>query len=102
MDKVNASQAGFSSRLERVVKEGLSTAGIKAVTMTERVPGTKLIRLIVMAAAFEQLGPTERQNLVWRIIDSKFSSDEQMRISLVVALSKKELGQRLRSELGAN
>jgi hypothetical protein len=102
MGKISTSSSTFAGRLEGVVKDGLLVAGIKAVTLTEQVPGTKLVRLIVMADEFEQLSPTERQNLVWRIIEKKFSSEEQMKISVVVALSKKDVGTRLLSEMGFN
>ena len=103
MGKVSKPELSFAGRLEVAVKEGLAPAGIKAITLSEKVPGTKLVRLIVVASAFEQLSPSERQNLVWRIIEKKFSSDEQFRVSVVVALSKKDVGGHLRSEpLGRN
>jgi hypothetical protein len=102
MGKVTRSPSSFSDKLQRVVKDGLAAVGIRALTRTEKVRGTKLVRLIVAAAAFEQLSISERHDLLRRIIGAKFSPDEQMKISIVVALSKKELGQLSNPELGHN
>jgi len=85
----------FAAHIQEVVKDGLASAGIKAFTMTESVPGTKLTRLIVVAAQFEKLWASERQDLIWRILNRELSPEEQLKISMVVALSRKEVGRKL-------
>lgn len=102
MASVTKHPKSFALRIQEVVKSGLASAGIKAITATESVPGTKLTRLIVMSSAFENLWASERQDLIWRILNQELTPEEQLKISMVVALSRKEVGAKLYSELFKN
>jgi len=85
-----ASAAGFGERLKRALQEGLRVAGIRATVVTEPIPRTKLHRVLVKSAGFGSLAFTERQDLVWRIVDRQFSADEQLRISMILTMTPDE------------
>lgn len=68
----------------------LSTAGIRAKIETEPVPGTQLVRVYVVADQFAHLRPTERQDLVWRIVSRHFTADDQLRISMIYTVTEEE------------
>jgi hypothetical protein len=55
------------------------------------VKGTRLIRVFVVTDTFAKLRASERQDLVWRIIDRQFSPDEQLRVSMVYTVTPEEL-----------
>ena len=69
-------------RLKHVLLEGLKFAGIRATIETERVPHTKMVRAMVVAKKFENLRPSERQDLVWRILSQEFKPEEQIPLSV--------------------
>ncbi len=92
MAKVKSKRQSFPKRIERSISEGLATAGIDAEVETERVRGTRLHRVLTVARQFEHLRPSERQDLVWRIIKQHFSPEEQLRISMILTLTPDELG----------
>ncbi|MBN1344832.1 MAG: hypothetical protein JXQ73_19215 [Phycisphaerae bacterium] len=46
---------------------------------------------MVTAKKFGQLRPSERQDLVWRIIKQHFSAEEQLLISMILTLTPDEL-----------
>jgi hypothetical protein len=81
----------FLRRLRSVLVTNLAKAGIKVEDFsTEPIRGTKLNRVLLVADAFDNMGPSERQDLIWRIVGQHFTSDEQLRISMIMALSSKE------------
>ena len=86
-----AKVATFANRLREVLIEGLETAGIKATVDIERVQGTKLHRVFVVADAFAKLRPSERQDLVWRIADQSLTADERLQISMIFTVTRSEL-----------
>ncbi len=87
-----AKVVAFANRLRQVLRQGLREAGIEAKVQVEPIRGTKLHRVIVVADGFEKLRPSERQDLVWRIIDRKPEfADEQLRISMIYTLTNDEL-----------
>ena len=83
--------SSFAGRLRRVLKEGLGEAGIRCRVQTERVPTTKLHRVLIMSDQFEKLRPSERQDLVWRIVDGAFGKEEQLHISMILTVTHDEL-----------
>ncbi len=85
-----AKVATFASRLKDELINGLKTAGIDATVDVERVQGTKLHRVFVVADAFAKLRPAERQDLVWRIADQALSPDERLQISMIYTVTKAE------------
>ena len=72
----------LQKKLEQVLADGFKVAGIHATIETERVPTTKLVRATVVSKQFEHLRLTERQDLVWRIVDQAFKPEEQIRLSI--------------------
>jgi hypothetical protein len=91
MPKIIAKPQEFDARIRRVLLDGLKTAGIKARIFIEPLQRTRLHRVTVISSEFGQLRPTERQDLIWRIINQEFSPEEQLQISMIVTLSPHEL-----------
>jgi len=90
MAKVGA-RNGLAARLAQSIRDGLKTAGIEAQVDTEPVKGTRLIRVFVVTDTFAKLRASERQDIVWRIIDRQFSPDEQLRVSMIYTATPDEL-----------
>jgi hypothetical protein len=84
----------FQRRLAQRLVDGLKVGGIRAKVQSEPVPQTKLFRVNVIAPAFESLRPSERQDLVWRIVSQHFDSEDQLRISMILTLTPNELAGR--------
>ncbi len=82
MAKVITSNGTFPSKLRSVLKSGLASAGINVQRIeTERISGTKLHRVTVLSKGFEKLRPSERHDLVWRIVGGAIvNHDEQLQI----------------------
>jgi hypothetical protein len=75
------------------LKTELDTVGIKdADVRTEAVPGTKLRRVSVVAKGYKKLRHSERQNLVWRIVDGVLDPSDRLKISMILTLAPEELG----------
>jgi hypothetical protein len=91
MAKVADVAQDFERRLAQVLIEGLKIGGIRAKVETEPVPHTKLTRVLVTARAFDSLRPSERQDLVWRIVSRAFDPEDQFRISMILTLTPNEL-----------
>jgi len=73
------------------LRNGLREAGLAAKVETEPVPTTRLIRVMVIADQFQHMRPSERQDLVWRIVRAEFPPDAQMRISMILTVTRSEL-----------
>ena len=91
MAKVKTTKTLSPDRLRRALKQGLAVGGIRATARIEHVQGLRLHRVLVTAKEFDKLDPSERQNLVWRIIDQQFSQEEQLQIAMVLTLTPDEL-----------
>lgn len=81
----------FPTRLKRILEEGLHVGGIKAEVEIEKVKGTKLYRVYVIAPQFENLNASERQDLVWRILGQHLRSEEQLQISMIYPVTSDDL-----------
>ena len=86
-----ASQRAFAEKLGQVLVQGLGQAGIPAKVEFEPIPATRLVRVLLTARKFRNLRPSERQDLVWRIVASHFKPDEQLKISMINTLTPEEL-----------
>jgi hypothetical protein len=80
----------FAQRVKTALNDGLKAVDIKAKITTEPIPNTKLLRVSAVAEKFESLRPSERQDLVWRIVSKSLSDAEQLRISMILTLTPKE------------
>ena len=85
MAKVMSKRENFANRLRESLREGLSLAGLPVQKIEiEAIPGTKLHRVTVASKRFAKLRPSERQDIVWRIVSAAFTPDEQLRISSIL------------------
>jgi hypothetical protein len=80
----------FLTRLEKALVDDLKANKINAEVDTEPVPTTLLYRVTVVAPKFKALKHSERQSLVWRIAEKALSPDEQLRISMILTLTREE------------
>ncbi len=81
----------FVLKLKDALAKNLRKVGIlRGKIEFEPVPGTKLYRFVVLAKSFEDMGHTERQDLVWRIADRVLSKDEQLCISMILTMTSDE------------
>jgi len=76
--------------LKDALVEGLESVGIDADVSVEAIPTTRLYRVLVLASKFKALKHSERQNLVWRIAERALSEEEQLRISMILTLTRDE------------
>jgi hypothetical protein len=91
MAKVKSASKSFAGRLVETIRDGLAGVGIAAQVRTEPIRGTKLHRVYATSPGFKKLQHSERQGLVWRIVDASFPSDERFRISMIRTLTPEEL-----------
>lgn len=82
---------GFLERLRGALVQSLKEVGIVATVNVEPIPTTRLFRVAVLAAKFEVLRPSERQDLVWRIAEQNCTAEELLRISMIVTLTPREI-----------
>jgi hypothetical protein len=91
MAKIKPNIPKFEQKLIQTLRKGLGDAGIPAQVALERIKGTKLRRVYAISKAFDKLRPSERQDLVWRIISFTFPQEDQLKISMIVTLSPREM-----------
>lgn len=89
MPKVKNAPA-FLTQLKKALVDDLEVSKIKAEVYTEPVPTTLLYRVTVVAPQFKALKHSERQSLVWRIAERALSPDDQLRISMILTLTRDE------------
>ncbi len=63
------SPPSFLNILKTSLVDTLKANGIKATVKAEPIPTTKLYRVIVLAPQFKEMKHSERQNLIWRIVE---------------------------------
>jgi hypothetical protein len=78
-------------RLRNVLEDGLSKVGIRAEVETEPVRTTRLHRAMVISPHFEHLSHLERQEVVWNILRRSLSTEEQLCVSVVLAMTPGEV-----------
>jgi hypothetical protein len=91
MAKVKSAPRTFEKKLVQTLRDGLNSAGIKAEVDLEPIRGTKLRRVYVVSPTFEKLRHSERQDLVWRIVNFTFPQEDQLKISMILTLSPREM-----------
>jgi hypothetical protein len=93
MPKMKAKpRTSLATRVAAALKSGLKLAGFAVEQIeTQPIRGTKLFRVTLVAKGFEKLWTTERQDLVWRILNQSFNREEQLQISMIITLSPGEL-----------
>jgi hypothetical protein len=84
-------QDKLPGRVASVLEKDLKAAGFSVEAIeTEPIKGTKLFRVTLIAKGFEKIWVTERQDIVWRILQESFTKAERLRISMVVTLAPSE------------
>jgi len=53
----------FQKKIRDVLSAGFETAGLRATIRLEKIPGTKLTRVMVTSPTFKKLRHSERQDL---------------------------------------
>jgi hypothetical protein len=82
----------FARRLRDALVADLGSVGIGAQVKVSKVAGTRLHRVTVVSRDFGPLRPSERQDLVWRIVRKHFTQDEDLLISLILTLTPRDIG----------
>jgi len=72
------------------LKDKLELSGIKAKIFSKPIVTLKLRRFYVISKHFKDIDPSERQEIIWRIIKHKFTFEEFMLISIFYILTPKE------------
>ncbi|MCX7048300.1 MAG: hypothetical protein NTX50_22795 [Candidatus Sumerlaeota bacterium] len=85
---------GYISQLCHSVQSQLKECKIPAQVKAQKVPSTNLFRLYVMAPKLKKLMYSERQDLIWRMVDKALPKDKQMRISMIRATSPNEFAEK--------
>jgi len=83
---------GQMNKLKASVRSGLREHRIKAKVDLEPsgLPGR--YRLYVVSKDFARLQEAERQDILWRVIKDCWTREDQLRITLSLALTEKEAG----------
>ena len=89
MPKVKNAPA-FLTQLKKALVDALKVNGIQAKIHAEPVPTTRLYRVTVVAPQFKAMKHSERQDLVWRVTEKALSPDNQLRISMILTLTRDE------------
>jgi stress-induced morphogen len=84
-------RTAISQKLKDALVKDLATAGIPARVQTEAVIGTNLTRVTVIAKNFKNLRPSERQDLVWRIVGQHLDAEQQLLVSGIVTMTPGEV-----------
>lgn len=82
---------GFARRLKEALRDDLASVGLNAEVEVEKVTGTQLHRVTIIAPGFGPLSPSERQDLVWRIVRKHFTQDEDLHISMILTLTPQDV-----------
>jgi hypothetical protein len=100
MAKVKETSSSFANELKAVLLQGLKQAGIPAKVEIQRIPSTRLHRVLVVSRQFEHLRHSECQDLVWRIVGEHFKSfEDQLKISMIWTLPPERGGAAMRRDL---
>lgn len=77
-------------KLQDSITEGLDEAGYQATVELEPSQARGRYRLCVVSRDFENLSEGERQDVLWRIIKERWTRQDQLRITLSLALTEAE------------
>jgi hypothetical protein len=79
-------------KLKASLVSGLRDYGIRAEVDFEPSGLTGRYRLYVVSKDFDKLQEAERQDMLWRVIKDRWTRQDQLRITLSLALTEKEAG----------
>ena len=81
----------FVLRLTSTLTDELARVGVKADVFAERIAGTKVHRIHVIAPKFKGFTHFERQNLVWGIAEGTLTTDDRLCISTILTATPDEM-----------
>ena len=91
MAEVAAPPQAFAERLLEALKQGLAKVGISAEIEVEPVPTTLLHRVLVVSPQWGNLSFSDRQEVVWRVLDHAFPRDEHLYVSSIWTMTPDEM-----------
>lgn len=77
-------------KLQEALRDGLDEYGIKAEIDLEASAAAGRYRLFVISEDFAQFNEAERQDVLWRVIKERWARQDQLRITLSLALTEAE------------
>lgn len=80
----------FVNTLIEALSANLNEAGLDSEIQVESVEGTRMYRFFVISDQFGKLNYSERQNLVWRIVDKALPQSDAIKISMIMTLTGEE------------
>lgn len=83
----------FVQTLADALVRNLKDAGIDCEVRQEPVQGTKMYRFFVVAEGFKAMQHSERQTVVWRIVDKSLQPSDAVKVSMIMTLTPEEFGE---------
>lgn len=87
-----ADTPAFVQHLAGALTTQLQENGLIAEITFEPVLGTKMYRFYVVSDGFAEMMHSERQSIVWRIVDKALNESDALKISMILTLTREELG----------
>lgn len=81
----------FVAQLTSALSTELSRLGVRAEVFAERIAGTRVHRVYVIAPKFKDFKHFERQGLVWSVADKTLSADDRLAITTILTYTPGEL-----------
>ncbi len=79
----------FIVRLRKQVKSKLDEFKVPAEVSIQRIGDTELFRVVVISIKFAKMSHSERQNLVWRLVDDMIPGNK-LQITTIMTLTPSE------------
>jgi|FaiFalFF_MnMetaG_3_1042247.scaffolds.fasta_scaffold15643_2 hypothetical protein len=88
--KTNSLEA-LRRKVKAALRKGLKAYGIqpKRIIAEPAVNGTKW-RFLIISDDFEPWLFSERQDVIWRLLEKSLEADELLKVTMVMALTEKE------------
>lgn len=88
-----ADTPAFVQNLVDALQNNLAEAGLESEIKIEPVPGTKMYRFFVVSDGFGAMQHSERQTVVWRIVDRALPQSDALKVSMIMTLTRAEFGE---------
>jgi stress-induced morphogen len=83
----------FVQQLVSALTTTLRGNGLTAGITFEPVVGTKMYRFYVVSDEFAEMMHSERQSLVWRVVDQALQQADALKVSMILTLTRNEIGE---------
>lgn len=88
-----ADTPAFVQNLVDAFQKNLGEAGLECEIKIEPVSGTKMYRFFVISDGFGAMQHSERQTVVWRIVDKALPQSDAVKVSMIMTLTRVEFGE---------